>query len=660
MKKKYIPLIVLIGMGFTATAQKKSTKEKRGDKYAFSYSFEKAIDSYNKAKTLTTEGQRKLAESYSNMNQNVESEAAYAILVTKPEGVLPEDYYNYAMILKTNSKYDEANKWMDKFNEVKPGDLRAKDYVANKGQISKISTDDGKYKIVHLDFNTEAEDFGTCYYKNKIVFSSSGANPKLGAKKYNWNGKPFLNMYVSEVENRQLKTAEIFDKSLDGKMHDGPASFSNDGTFMAFTQNNYDLKRKDRIVRVQICFSNFKDDKWSEPEFFALNSKEYSVGHPSLTSNGNTMYFTSDMPGGFGGADIYRITKDDKGVWGKAENLGDKINTEGDELFPFYEEKNGVLFFSSNGRFGLGGLDIFICATNGSKLGSVRNAGAPLNTQFDDFSAISNDQLSTGYFSSNRAGGSGDDDIYSVDYLKLDIGKKIEGLAKEKNESPIPNTFVTLFDDKGNVIDTLTTKADGAYSFLAETDKNFKLTGNKENFEEGSTTANTFAKEFVVKADVILLKKEEIIVKKIEEKIQVGADLGKILELNSIYFDLDKYDLRPDAVIELDKIVKIMNEYPDMIVELGSHTDCRASKEYNQILSDKRAKVPAWYVKKRINNPERIHGKGYGEEKLTSGCACEGEVVSTCSEEQFQSDRRTEFIIVRKTIKLDAPLMSTE
>lgn len=655
MKKLYIPLVLLIGIGFTATAQKKASKEKRGDKYAFSYSFEKAIDSYNKAKSLTAEGQRKLAESYSNMNQNVEAEAAYAILVTKSEGVLPEDYYNYAMILKTNSKYDEANKWMDKFNEVKPGDLRAKDYVANKGQISKMSTDDGKYKILHLDFNTDAQDFGTSYYKNKIVFSSSGANPKLNARKYNWNGKPFLNMYVSEVENGQLKTAEIFDKSLNGKMHDGPASFSNDGTFMAFTQNNYDLKRKERIVRVQICFSNFKDDKWSEPEFFALNSKEYSVGHPSLTANGNTMYFASDMPGGFGGADIYRIMKDDKGVWGTAENLGDKINTEGDELFPFYEEKNGVLFFSSNGRFGLGGLDIFICVANGSKFGSVRNAGAPLNTRFDDFSAISNDQLASGYFSSNRTGG---DDIYSVDYLKLDIGKKIEGFAKEDNENPVPNTFITLLDDKGNVVDTLTTKEDGTYSFLADADKNFKLTGNKLNYYEGTNTVSTVTEDFIVKADVILLKNEEIN----DEKIQVGEDLGKILAFdpNKIYFDLDKSNIRPDAEVELVKIVKIMNKYPEMIVELRSHTDCRASKEYNQILSNKRAAVPAWYIKSRITNPDRISGKGFGETQLASGCACEGDVVSTCSEDQFQSDRRTEFIILRKTIILDAPLMSSE
>ena len=632
MKKLYIPIILFIGISINANAQGKSSKEVRGDKYAFNYSFDKAIDSYTHAKHLTTEGQRRLALSYHNMNQNIQSEEAYSVLINLPEGVLPEDYYNYAMILKTNGKNDESGKWMDKFYQLKPTDLRAKDYEANKSELTNLLKDDGKYKINHLNVNTDAEDFGTCYYKNKIVFSSSGVNPKSTEKLYNWNRKPFLDMYVSEVENGQMKTAEIFDKSLNGKMHDGPASFSNGGTFMAFTSNNYDLKKKDRVVRLQIFFSTFKDGAWSKEEPFILNNKEYSVGHPCLSADGNTMYFTSDTPGGFGGADIYRISKNEKGVWGTAENLGNKINTEGDELFPFYEGNNNVLFFSSNGHFGLGGLDIFMCAVDGSKFGRVHNAGFPLNSSSDDFSVIVNDKLSTGYFSSNRSGGSGDDDIYSVDILKLDIGKKIEGLAKEQNETPIPKTTVTLFDEKGIIIETVTTKDDGAYSFLVDSDKYFKLIGKKETYVEGSTITNTIGKEFIVKADVTLLKKEEIIAK----QIVVGADLGKILELNSIHFDLDKYDLRPDAVVELDKIVKIMNEYPEMIVELGAHTDCRASKEYNQILSDKRAKVPAWYVKTRISKPERIYGKGYGETKLNSGCACEGDVVSTCTDDEFQ------------------------
>jgi outer membrane protein OmpA-like peptidoglycan-associated protein len=357
------------------------------------------------------------------------------------------------------------------------------------------------------------------------------------------------------------------------------------------------------------------------------------------------MYFTSDMPGGYGGADIYRITKDEKGTWGKPENLGDKINTEGDEMFPFLEENNGVLFFSSNGRFGLGGLDIFICAVNGSKYGHLVNAGFPLNTQYDDFAVIVNDSMNKGYFSSNRIGGSGGDDIYSFDLLKgLDIGKKIIGIAEDKDGNHIPKTFITLLNDKGNIIDTLTTKDDGAYAFLVDSDKNFKLNGKKEKYIEGDTVANTFGKEFIVKADVVLLTKKEIIA----QKIVVAADLGKILELNNIYFDYGKYNIRPDAEIELAKIVTIMNEYPNMVVELRSYTDCRSSKEFNQILSDKRATASAKYIKERITNPERIYGKGYGKTNLVNGCTCEDNIGATCSEEEHQQNRRTEFIVVKK------------
>lgn len=641
--KNFISLIALIGIGISAFAVDKSTQELKGDKHFFVYSFDKAIESYAQAKQLSSEGQRRLAESYHNINQNIQSEEAYSKLIIAPEGILPQDYYNYAMVLKTNGKQDEAGKWMDKFKELKPDDLRAKDYAANSAELSNLSKDDGKYKIEHLNINTDAEDFGACYYKNKIVFTSSGATPKKNEEKYNWNGKPFLDMYVSEVDGNQLKTPKVFDKSLNSNMHDGTASFSNDGSYMAFTCNNHDTKRKDTFVGLQICFSTYKDGQWSNMEHFFLNNKEYSVGQPCLTSDGNTMYFTSDMPGGFGGADIYRIKKDEKGEWGKQENLGDKINTEGNEMFPFYEEKNEILFFTSNGRFGLGGLDIFICAMNGSEFGRVHNAGFPLNTQYDDFAVIVDDKLSSGYFSSDRIGGKGDDDIYSFDLLKLDIGKKIMGIAKNADGNAIPKTFITLLDDKDNVIDTLT-RDDGAYTFLVAADKNFKITGQKENYLEGNVVAGTFGKEFIVNVDVVLLKKEEIIAK----AIQVGADLGIIVEFNpdNIYFDYGKYNIRPDAEIELTKIVKIMNEYPTMIVELGSHTDCRSTKGYNQTLSNKRASASAQYIKKRITKPERIYGKGYGETKLINGCACEDVVVSTCSEEEYQKDRRTEFIII--------------
>lgn len=629
--------------GIDAIAEKKSAKELKGDKSYFVYSFDKAIDVYSKEKYLSIEGQRKLAKSYFNMNQNTKSEETYIKIITETIGVEPADYYNYAMVLKADGKYDESNKQMDKFVELKPEDLRAKDYKANKAGLSNLLKDNGNYKIEHLNVNTDAEDFGTSYYKNKIVFASSRTS-KVMPRESNRNGKPFLNMYVSEVDNNQLKTPENFDKSLNGKMNDGPASFNKEGTFMAFTENNYDLKRKELVVKLEIYFRTYADNKWSIPEPFILNNKEYSVGHPSLSSDGNTMYFSSDMPGGFGGTDIYRISKDEKGTWGKAENLGNKINTEGDELFPFFEENKQALFFSSNGRFGLGGLDIFICAINGTQIGSVVNAGYPLNTPSDDFAIIVDGKTNKGYFSSNRIGGSGDDDIYSVDILKLDIGKKIIGIAMDKNGVAIPNTFITLRNDKGNIIDTTTTKYDAAYAFLVETNQSFKLIGHKEKYTDGDSITNTFGEEFIVKADVILLTKEEII----ERKIQVGSDLGKVFEFNTIYFDYHKYNIRPDAEIELNKMVKILNEHPNLTVELTSHTDCRSSKEYNQKLSDRRAKASADYIKKRISNPERIYGKGYGETKLVNGCTCEEKVLSECSEEEHQKNRRTEFIIVKK------------
>jgi outer membrane protein OmpA-like peptidoglycan-associated protein len=228
-------------------------------------------------------------------------------------------------------------------------------------------------------------------------------------------------MYVADVDSNQLKNAQVFDKKLNGRLHDGPACFSNDGNFMAFTRNNYHVKTMDRVVELQIWFSSFKDGKWSKPTPFVHNNTAYSVGQPCLTSDGNTMYFASDMPGGFGGVDIYKTTKDSTGVWQKPINLGDKINTEGDEMFPFLEDKNGTFFFSSNGRFGLGGLDIFISTLNGSEFSQPYNAGFPLNTQYDDFAAIVDDKINKGYFSTNRSGGSGGDDIYSLEVLEPKI-----------------------------------------------------------------------------------------------------------------------------------------------------------------------------------------------------------------------------------------------
>ena len=676
MKKLIIPIAVFFGICTNLNAQEKlnpeispetahvnsetnavekSNKELKGDKYTFRYSFDKAVKTYNRSEFLTIDGQRRMAKSYSNLNQNIEAEAVYAKFINIP-GILPEDYFNYSMILKANGKYDEAIKYMQKFSDLKPNDLRSIDYANNLYKFENLKADDGTFKIEHLTFNNDAEDFGTTYYKEKIVFSSSRSTTSMIDRKYNWTGKPFWDLFIADVDSGELKNVQKFNKKMNSKNNDGPASFSKDGSFMAFTKNKSHDRSKDKVVELQIYFSTLDGKKWSKPEAFSLNQKEFSVGHPCLSADGKTMYFSSDMPGGFGGTDIYRTSKNASGEWQKPENLGNKINTESDELFPFYEENNEVLFFASNGRFGLGGLDIFMSKMHNSVCGIAYNAGFPINTKSDDFAMIVNDKMNCGYLSSNRVDGSGGDDIYYFDLMKgLYMGKKINGIAKDKNDRPIPKTFITLRAENGNLIDTMTTAEDASFTFFADSGKVYKLVGEKETYIEGDSIFNTSGSKYIVNADVVLLQKEEPILEKVADKVaefktKVVDELVKVfgLNLDNVYFDYGKYNIRPDAETELNKIVKIMNKYPTMVVELASYTDCRSSEGFNQNLSDNRAKASANFIKSRITNPDRISGKGYGEANLVNKCSCSENIPSECTEQEHQKNRRTEFVIVKE------------
>lgn len=628
----------------------KSTKEIKGDKFFFRYSFDKAIRRYSKAKDLTINGQRNLAESYLNLGQYENADDAYLKLLSNQTNPLPEDLYNYASLLKNRGKYKEAFTYMDKFSEQKPNDLRSIDYLKHKHGLLMLSNDNGYFKINELNINTNADDFGAAFYKKQIVYASTRAVPKMILRTYNWTNKPFWSLYVTDVEDGQLKKGKKFNKKEKSKNHDGPASFSNDGNFMAFTRNKINDKSKDNVVELLILFSEFKDDKWSEPVPFALNNKEYQVAHPSLSSDGNTMYFASDMPGGYGGSDIYRVTKLSDGSWSAAENLGSNVNTEGDEMFPFFESDSQVLFFSSNGRFGLGGLDVFYVAVSGSNVGNAKNLGFPLNTQYDDYALIIDEKFYSGYFSSNRTGGKGGDDIYGFDLLKnLDIDKRIEGIAKDVNAIPIPETKVLLMDSEGYLIDSVTTKDDGEFSFFAAFNKNYKVIGKNDEYLDGYYELNTFGRESIVNADITLLKGKEVatpevIVEVVEAPVVVPIKIGN---LNNIYFDFDSYDIRTEAEVELNKIVKILNDNPNIEVELRSYTDSRASAAYNMVLSNNRANSSVNYIKERISNPDRISGKGFGETNLVNDCAEEGDVISNCSEAEHQLNRRTEFFIVK-------------
>jgi outer membrane protein OmpA-like peptidoglycan-associated protein len=544
----------------------------------------------------------------------------------------------------------------------------------------------------------------------------------------------FLDLYSSEIgQNGELVKIKNLSKGVNKKYHEGPACFAKQGTIMAYTKNNYSGNSKEGIIKLQLFFSEYKEGKWQNEVAFKLNNDEYSVGHPWISEDAKTMYFASDMPGGFGGVDIYKITKKVSGEWGEPNNLGSKINTEGNEMFPFYSETNSMLFFSSDGQLTFGGLDLFVAKNNEDSIIDVLNMGYPLNSQYDDFAVIMDRSLKKGYFSSNRIGGKGDDDIYRFDLLiPFKFKQQLKGSATDNLGNILAGEYISICDETGKVIAAGYTDENGNYSFEVEPDKQYLLKFGKGKYE-ATKLFNTFTPNPVVISDItikkdpdlklyclltevnskdkiegalftivdrktgktefytssmtgdflkilsdnnlgdtanykITIEKEGFIPKSFNyvkvldregqynlhedldislTKFSVGMDLTKYLNIKPIYFDYDKFNIRPDAALELDIIVKVMNENPTMVIELGSHTDCRGTKDYNEKLSTRRAESSAEYIKKRIKNPERIYGKGYGESKIINGCECEGSKVSKCSDVEHQMNRRTEFVIVK-------------
>jgi len=728
---RYSILMLLVSLSALSIAQS-STKEKKADHLFEAYSFFTAIDQYASMDTLSSSAMRNLAWSYLNTQQVEKSTEVFSALVKTGEAS-SEDIYNYAFALKSNGEYDQSALLMEKFSIQSSSDLRAKSYKSESGSLSELLKDEGRYTLTNLDINSAEQDFGPAYYMGGVVFASTRENVSGIARLYNWNNKPFLDLYVADVQVKQLSSPLPFLPSINKKYHEGPASFTADGNTMAFTRNNYEGKGEDGSIKLKIFFAaKSEDGVWSAPIPFKLNSNSYSVGHPFLTANGKRLYFSSDMPGGLGGVDLYRIDQDEDGTWGEQVNLGSAINTEGDEMFPFYAENKQTLWFASNGHFGLGGLDLFVAAVTGEQqYADVINAGSPLNSRFDDFAMITDQEMQTGFFCSNREGGKGDDDIYSAQIHKPFLsGKIIAGQARSKESETLSGVEIVLIDESGVQVGSATTGPDGAYQFAVESNKSFRLQGTKPEYYDGKNAVSTKTEIAKVTADLILEKIPSyslyamVTNKKTAEPLQgvrmtirnnrtsvteefstenageyrksleairpndqldytftlakegfftkslnyletmnrpgqydlhikldfaldpLVDDLSKLVTISPINFDLNKFDIRADAATELDKIVIIMNQYEYMVVELGSHTDCRGNVKYNEQLSDKRAKASAAYIKERVSNPDRIYGKGYGESKLLNNCACEGSVKSTCSEEEHQLNRRTEFKVI--------------
>lgn len=741
--KTILFILSITFLSFSSLAQ--TGKLKKADNYysklAYSYAapiYEELIGSEVDSPKLKS----KLASSYYNMGDMINAEKYYAQMISSNEAT-KEDFFFYAQALKQIGNYTESDRWMAKVNDTAQADLRGISFIENTSYVQQIEKQGIRFTINNLSINTAFADFGgyPSVDSKSSYFVSSRRKRVAVQNEWSWDSKRFLDLYKASVEtDKQLSNAELITKRVNTRFHEGPLCFSPDNKTVFFTRNNIS-KGKNR--RDQKGIQNLKlfkstidaEGKWLNEEVLNFNSTEYSVGHPSISTDGKTLYFASDMPGGFGGADIYKVNLNPDGTYGQPVNMGKEINTEGQEMFPWISS-DGNLFFSSNGHVGLGGLDVFVMlADKNGAFGKMMNVGKPLNSQNDDFAFTMNPDNKTGYFSSNREGGKGDDDIYSYTLLKpFKTSLSVQGIITDlRTKEILPGATVNLTDDKGKIIQTVTADEKGTYSFDVEPELNYKVEATKDTYFNNSGTFTTInldptleviTKDLNLEKDpglslyalitdkksglplegVILTLIDNItgekttyttgasgdfrkpladkkidnqgsynfIVQKegyftktvtyntkfnkpgqynVHEALDLSLDaevkdLSELVKINPINFDLNKFNIRADAAKELDKIVEIMNKYPNMVVELGSHTDCRASIKYNETLSDKRAKASAAYIKAKITNPSRIYGKGYGESRLLNDCGCEGNVKSTCSEEEHQLNRRTEFKVI--------------
>lgn len=616
--------------------------EQKGNKMYSIFAYSQAIEHYSKADSLTVIGLGNLADSYARMEQFKNSLDTYRNLVERSD-CMPQDYFRYANMLKINGFYKEADFWMQKYHLASPEEIRAQLNVAEINESVNLRKNKGEFKIENLGINTDKQEFGSVLYGNQLVYSSNAPRKGIIIKKYIWTNEPFLDFYVTDTLQQNEITRTPFELKFNKKYHEGTITFTGDLQRVYFTANNYKSKSSNGIIKLQLYFADKQlDGTWGEPQLHEFSDKEFSIGHPWVSNDGKTLYFSSDKPGGFGGVDIYRSTMNENETWSTPENLGAEINTEGDEMYPYFNEEDQIFFFSSNGHFGLGGLDIYAVAIHHNFFGKVNNLGTPLNSSYDDFGVVFKSNMNRGYFSSNRIDGKGGDDIYAISYLKKlkleESPKEIKGTVMNQDSELLDSVSVVLYDTEMNAIDSLLTDSTGRFSFIVDPYRDYSLIGTLEKHKDDSSSVSLDILEESVTIDLTLVR-EKI------EPVFIEVDHQLFLSVQTIYFDLNSSELRADTR-NLDHVIEVMNDFPNMVIELGSHTDCRGTKDYNQRLSDERAKSSTEYIKERITNPDRISGKGYGETQLINDCACEGKITSNCEEEEHQNNRRTEFKII--------------
>ncbi len=685
MKNIYTITILLIGLltiSWTEIDKNKEVKKKtkgkiekakvKASRSFDSFAYTKSIKRYKKVLQLSpddNEATIKIADSYRKINDSNQAREWYKKAADLGFLVNKADQLNYAQVLSSVGDYEEADKWYNLHGENGKMAVLIKNKKEALKSIELFFKDSVAYNVRITDFNTEHSDFGPSYLEEGIVFASARPSKGLFKPKYAWDNSNFLDMFKVNEKGEAVK----IQRGINTRYHEGPATFFDQSNKVIFTRNNYHKGKsnesKDGVNKLKLFYAikSKNGKKWCPAVELPFNSDEYSVGHPSVTEDGLTLYFASDMPGGKGGSDIY-MSRWDGEKWGGAENMGEQVNSPGNEFFP-YIHPDGTLYYSSDGMPGLGGLDVF--EVSSSDPGIPKNIGYPINTQKDDFGLILSNDGRSGYLSSNREGGEGHDDIYSFEKYFYDV--KVL-LVDAKTGEPLEGTINSSYVKSDKIITT--TGADKELTFRVIRGDEVNLTGMKENYskvEEKLATIDLpkeMKEPYVIKLPLMGIEKESeeqfrdvVVIENngettqlfaIEEELiekegtlasfradmmKKGIKVMKVYTYQNILYDFDKSNIRKDAAEKLDRIIWLLNEYPTVSIKLKSHTDIRGSKSYNQELAKKRALSARTYLMKNGISRNRIIESSYGEEEVFINCK------DNCNEQQHQSNRRTEILI---------------
>lgn len=666
MKRIFTILIIVFSLQFiNAQSQDLKIANRYFDRTYYSEAIPLYEDIINENRSF--EIVRNLADSYYYTSDLKNAKKWYHYLIRTFGQNLDEEYYfRYIQTLKASGEYDEANEVKRQFLTKKNDTQALETLEKDIHELENVSAIGKRFNIENLRFNTKFSEFGAVKYGDKIVYS--GINTGALSKKYKWNNENYLDL-IMVADNSKDSVSISFSDEINTRMHEGNAVFTKDGNTVYFTRNNSKngkkVRNKQKISNLQIYRAELVDGKWTNIVSLPFNNDDYSTEHPALSNDEKTLYFASDMPGTLGSFDIFSVKIND-GLFETPKNLGPTINTVKKEQFPFIS-KDEKLYFSSNGHFGYGSLDVFVSKMANGTFLKPENVGLPVNSGYDDFAFNINSDTKQGYFSSNRLEGKGGDDIYSLLETKPliieDCKQFIAGTVTDVDTKlPLENAIVVLQDATKETLETITTTADGTFRFTVGCEKSYTVLSSKEKYTKDSKSIKTNKERLknndasmALKSEESLKKEEQIatnllVEKKKKEKIatllatekDVIQDKDRLLiKTEPIYFDYDLWYIRKESKPILNRVIEIMKKYPDMVVEIGSHTDARGNNRYNLDLSSKRAASTRTYFIEQGIPAKRISSKGYGETVQIIKCVPE----DSCSEEQHELNRRSEFVI---------------